>query len=85
MVHMACTSQLMMLPSMQEPSKRWRVASVSGIVARCSLGKPMASIRMHVAIGLKPLAIVLKHATAWGGAMHAEGMTADSTEEFVED
>ncbi len=39
----------------------------------------------HVTVGLNPLAMVLKHATAWGGAMQAEGMTAYSAEEFVED
>ncbi len=39
----------------------------------------------HFAVGLCPLAIVLEHATARGGAMHAEGMTASSAEEFGED
>ncbi len=39
----------------------------------------------HVAAGLNPLTMVLKHATAWGGAMHAAGMTAYSAEEFGKD
>ncbi len=48
------------------------------------LGKTHGKLS-HVAVGLNPLAMVLKHATAWGGAMHAEGMAADSTEKFGED
>ena len=36
----------------------------------------------HVTDGIYPLAIVLKHATAWGCAMHSEGMTAYSAKEF---
>ena len=39
----------------------------------------------HVAVGLNPLTFVLKPATAWGGTVHAEGMTAYSAEEFGED
>jgi hypothetical protein len=39
----------------------------------------------HVAVGLNPLAMVLKHAIAWGSAMHAEGMAAYFAEEFGED
>ncbi len=39
----------------------------------------------HVAVGLNPLAMVLKHATARGGAKHAEGMAAYFAEEFGED
>ena len=39
----------------------------------------------HVAIGLNPLAMVQKHATAWDGVMHAEGMAAYLAEKFGED
>ncbi len=39
----------------------------------------------HVAVGFHPLATVLEHATAWCGAMQAEGMIANSAKEFGED
>ena len=41
--------------------------------------------RSHIAVGFNPLAIVLEHAAAWGCAMHHEGMTAYSAEEFGKD
>ncbi len=39
----------------------------------------------HVAVGFHPLTMVLEHATAGGGAMQAEGMTAYPAEKFGED